>query len=81
MARQMIVLKSEAEYEQALDEIERFFEAEPRSGMAEAERFDELANAIAAYEKRHWSINRKPAQAGQAQSRLAAARAGRHKAR
>ena len=61
MAREMITLKSEAEYERALDEIEKFFETEPRPGTPEAERFDELARAIATYEERHWPIREKSA--------------------
>lgn len=74
MARQMIVLKSEAEYEQALDEIEKFFEAEPRPGTAEAEQFDELTRAIADYEARHWPIGESREQAGHAPSRPSGAR-------
>ncbi len=81
MARQMTVLKSEADYEQALDEIERFFETEPPAGTPEADRFDELANAIAAYEKRHWSIEGNSPHTGGAQARDALARSTRHKAR
>lgn len=77
MARQMIVLKSEAEYEEALDEIEKFFEIEPRSGTPEADRFDELSRAIAMYEGQHWSINEKATQASRAQSRLSTVRTSR----
>lgn len=64
MAREMITLKSEAEYESALDEIEKLFETEPRPGTPEADRFDELTRAIAAYEERHWSIREKSAATG-----------------
>ena len=57
MARQMTrVLASEAQYEQALDEIERYFENEPTPGTPEAARFDELARAIDEYESVHWPI-------------------------
>ena len=59
MTREMTILKSEAEHEQALDEVEKFFETEPRPGTPEARRFDELAQAIAAYEREHWAISDK----------------------
>ena len=77
MAREVIILSSESDYERALDEIEKFFEIEPRSGTPEAERFDELAQAIAAYESRHWAISEQAAQTGRTQSRLATARTTR----
>jgi HTH-type transcriptional regulator/antitoxin HigA len=50
-------ITTEAVYEAALDEIERYFDAEPSPGTPEAERFDELARAIAAYEAEHWAID------------------------
>ena len=57
MARQVIGrLRSEAEYDQALDEIERYFENEPKSGTPEAARFDDLSRAIETYEAEHWPI-------------------------
>jgi antitoxin component HigA of HigAB toxin-antitoxin module len=77
MARQVTILKSEAEYEKALDEIERFFETEPRPGTPEAERFDDLADAIAQYEGQHWSLDESRAQVGDVQSRRAAVRRDR----
>jgi HTH-type transcriptional regulator / antitoxin HigA len=58
MARKMIrMLRSEADYEAALDEIEVYFEREPRPGTAEADRFDLLALVIEDYEKKHWPVD------------------------
>ncbi len=53
-------LKSEADYDQALREIEVYFDGEPEPGTAVADRFNELAALIARYEDRHWPIH-KPA--------------------
>jgi HTH-type transcriptional regulator/antitoxin HigA len=50
-------LRSEAEYEAALDEIERFFDNEPRRGTSAADRFDLLALVIEDYEKKRWPID------------------------
>ena len=49
-------LRSEADYEAAVDAIERYFEAEPKPGTAEADRFDLLALVIEDYEKKRWPI-------------------------
>ena len=49
-------LRSEADYDAALEAIEGYFEQEPDPGTPEADRFDLLALVIADYEKRHWSI-------------------------
>ena len=58
MAQKLIrPLRSEADYEAALDEIERYFENEPRKGTAEADRFDLLALVIEDYERRHWPVD------------------------
>ncbi len=57
MARKMIrPLRSEADYESALDEIERYFDSEPKPGTPEADRFDLLALVIEDYERRRWPI-------------------------
>ena len=57
MAKKMIrPLRSEADYEAAVDEIERYFEHEPKRGTTEADRFDLLALVIEDYEKRRWPI-------------------------
>ena len=58
MAKKVIrPLRNEREYEAALDEIEQYFENEPRSGTAKADRFDLLALVIEDYEKKHWPID------------------------
>lgn len=57
MAKKMIrPLKSEREYEQAIDEIERYFEREPKRGSPQAGRFDLLALVIEDYENKRWPI-------------------------
>lgn len=50
-------LKTEADYDAALKEIERYFEHEPKPGSRKAERFDLLALAIEHYERQHWPID------------------------
>jgi len=58
MAKKMMrPLHSEAEYEAAIDEIERYFDREPRKGTPEADRFDLLALLIEDYERRKWPID------------------------
>ncbi len=57
MAKKMIhPLRSEADYDRALREIERYFENEPKPGMSEADRFDLLALIIEDYERKRWPI-------------------------
>lgn len=57
MAKKMIrPLRSEADYDAALKEIERYFENEPRAGTLEADRFDLLALIIDDYERKRWPI-------------------------
>ena len=48
MPRDICPLKSEAELDAALTEIERYFADEPRPGTREGDRFDRLARVIAA---------------------------------
>jgi HTH-type transcriptional regulator/antitoxin HigA len=50
-------LRSEADYDVALEAIETFFVNEPEPGTPEADRFDLLALVIADYERRHWEID------------------------
>src|SRR5947208_1520051 len=58
MAKKIVrPLRSEADYEAALDEIERFFEKEPKPGTPDADRFDLLALVIEDYERKHWPID------------------------
>jgi len=49
-------LKTEADYDAALADIERYFDSEPAPGTPEADRFDLLALVIADYEAKHWAI-------------------------
>lgn len=57
MAKKMIrPLRSEADYDAALREVERYFENEPKPGTPEADRFDLLALVIEDYERRRWPI-------------------------
>jgi HTH-type transcriptional regulator / antitoxin HigA len=58
MAKKVIrPLRSEVDYEAALDEIERYFDKEPVPGTPEADRFDLLAFVIEDYERKHWTID------------------------
>lgn len=57
MAKKMIrPIRSEADYDAALEEIERYFENEPKAGTPEADRFDLLALIIEDYERKRWPI-------------------------
>lgn len=57
MAKKMIrPIRTEAEYDEALKEIERYFENEPKPGTPEADRFDLLALVVEAYERKRWPI-------------------------
>jgi HTH-type transcriptional regulator/antitoxin HigA len=58
MAKKVIrPLHNEAEYEAAVDEIEGYFEREPKPGTPEADRFDLLALVIEDYERKRWPID------------------------
>lgn len=50
-------IRTEADYDWALGEVERYFVDEPVPGSAEAERFDVLTTLIEAYEEKHWAID------------------------
>lgn len=50
-------LRSEADYNAALAEIEQYFEVEPKEGSPAADRFDLLALLIEDYEDKHWPID------------------------
>jgi HTH-type transcriptional regulator / antitoxin HigA len=56
MAKKIRPLRSETDYNAALDEIERYFENEPKPGTPEADRFDLLALIIENYERKQWPI-------------------------
>jgi len=47
-------IKTEADYEAALAEIERFFDARP--GTPEGDRLEVLTTLVEAYEDKHYSI-------------------------
>ncbi len=49
-------IKTEADYDWALAEIERYFDAEPEPGTPDSQRFDVLASLIEHYESRAWPI-------------------------
>ena len=49
-------IRSETDYDTALEEIERYFENEPKLGTPEADRFDLLALIIEDYERKRWPI-------------------------
>lgn len=58
MAKKMIrPVRSESDYDAALEEIERYFENEPKPGTPEGDRFDLLALVIEDYERKHWPID------------------------
>ena len=57
MAKKMIrPLRSEADYDAALEEIERYFESEPEPNTLAADHFDLLALVIEDYERKRWPI-------------------------
>jgi len=49
-------IRSEADHDAALNEIERYFESEPKRDTPQADRFDLLALIIEDYERKHWPI-------------------------
>src|SRR5437588_9918452 len=51
------LLRSEKEYEAALDEIECYFDKPPKRGTPAADRFEVLALIIEEYERRKWPID------------------------
>ena len=53
-------LRSNADYETALTEIEGYFENEPKPGTPEADRFDLLALVLERYESKRWPIGNWP---------------------
>lgn len=50
-------IKTEADYDWALAEIEGYFNMEPEPGTPESQRFDVLASLIEHYESRVWPID------------------------
>ncbi|GBQ32294.1 helix-turn-helix domain-containing protein [Gluconacetobacter azotocaptans] len=49
-------IRTDADHEWALKEIERYFENEPSPGSPDGDRFDVLATLIEAYERAHFPI-------------------------
>ena len=49
-------IRNEADYDWALGQISRYFDDVPEKGTTEADRFDILADLIAAYEAKHHVI-------------------------
>lgn len=50
------VIRTEADYDWALAEVEQYFLKEPELGTPAAERFNVLAALIVAYEAKRWPI-------------------------
>jgi HTH-type transcriptional regulator / antitoxin HigA len=50
-------IRTEADYDWALAEIERYFEHEPEPDTLDAARFDVLAALIDDYETKHWPVD------------------------
>ena len=50
-------IRTEADYDEALTEIARYFAREPEPGSEDADRFDVLATLIGAYEREHWPVD------------------------
>lgn len=50
-------LRTEQDYDWALAEIERYFDAQPEVGSPDGDRFEVLATLIEAYEDRHYPIS------------------------
>lgn len=49
-------IRTEADYQWAIDQIAAYFENEPVPGSTQADRFDVLASLIKVYEDRHWPV-------------------------
>jgi len=82
-------LRSEADYDWALAQIEPYFTHPPALGTQDAERFDVLAALIENYEAKHWpidapdpvaAIRARMVQAGYTQADLAALLGSRSRA-
>src|SRR4051794_5333915 len=58
MAKKMFrPIRTEIEYDEALQEIEQYFEKEPKPGTPEGDRFDLLALIVEDYERKRWPID------------------------
>lgn len=56
MQMDMRAIRTEADYDWALREIERYFDDQPEPGTHEADRFDVLATLLKVYEDEHHPI-------------------------
>lgn len=52
----MIIVETNDQYVWALSEIDKYFKDEPVKGTPEAERFDSITSAVAAYEVKHFPV-------------------------
>ncbi len=50
-------IKTEADYQWALAEVEQYFNNQPEPGTPEGDRFEVLADLVEAYENRNWPID------------------------
>lgn len=50
-------IRTEADYDAALTDVEKYFDRPPAPGSAAADRFDVLATLIEAYERERWPID------------------------
>ena len=51
-------LRNEQDYDWAIREVSRYFEAEPAPGTPDGDRFEVLSSLIKAYEDNHYAITR-----------------------
>jgi HTH-type transcriptional regulator / antitoxin HigA len=49
-------IRTEDDYDRALDEIDRYFEVQPEPSTPDGDRFDVLAELIEDYEAKHWPV-------------------------
>ncbi len=56
MQMDMRAIRTEADYDWALSEIEAYFDRQPEPGTAEADRFDVLAALLKLYEDTHHPV-------------------------
>ena len=49
-------IKTDADYQWALAEVERYFEHEPEPGTPDGDRFEVLTDLLETYENRNWPI-------------------------
>ena len=59
MVRSPLLLRTEADYDIALREIEAFFLNEPTLETPAAQRFNLLTASIVRYEAKHWDLKQK----------------------